>query len=225
MNLPFLCISAAVVLISVAIAPRADAPDWRFEKSQDGVEMYSRAVEGWSIREIRGVTTVAGRLAAVAAIVDDISALPELNDIVSEARVVERDSETSYRFYCAMGMPWPVSDRDIVYQRTIAQDAKTLVVTISDRAIEGTVPARKGFVRMLKADQTWTLTPGTDGEIRVELRVLADPAGPIPSSIVNAMSSSAPLKTLQRLRRAASSLKYAGASLPYVKESQSKAVH
>ena len=211
-----------VVIALVALSSAAGADEgtnaWRVEKDRDGIQVSTRAVEGWSVREIRASTRIAGRLSSAVAVLDDVDAMPAVNDVVSEARVLQRDSDTRYRIYLLMKMPWPVSDRDIVNQREITQDAGNLTVTVSDIAVAGAPPPAKGCVRMLKSRQAWTLTPAAGGEVTVELRVLADPAGPIPAAIVNAMAVDGPVKSLSRLRQLVHSPRYADARPAFIRE-------
>jgi hypothetical protein len=208
-------------LLALALLPAlAGAGDegWTPKKDDSGIQMFTRPVEGWTIHEIRGVTRVKARLSSVAAIIHDVGMALELNDMVTESRVVDRQGETRYRTYAAMDMPWPVEDRDMVNQRAITQDPKTLAVKFEDVAIEDGVPRREGYERMVRSRQTWTLTPTPDGAVEVELRVLADPAGPIPSSVVNALSISAPFNTLSRLQPIAERPKFADAKLSFIKD-------
>ncbi len=208
-----LLVAAACVTSSASVGE----DQWRLDRGRDGVEVSTRAVEGWSIREIRATTRIPARLSAIVAVLCDVDATAELNDMVAEAKIVQRDSDTRYRIYQAMEMPWPISNRDIVNQRQIVQDASSLTVTITDVAIADGMPPRPGFVRMLKSRQVWTLTPNAGAGVLTELRVLTDPAGPIPASIVNAMAVDAPLDTLIALRRLAQSPKYADAKQAFIR--------
>lgn len=201
----------------VAQAAAATEDGWRLEKDNDGIQIYTRAVEGWSIREIRGVTRIPARLSSVVAVIDDVPATRELNDLVSRAEMQNRESDTRYRVYTVITMPWPLSKRDILNQREITQDKNTFAVTISDVAAQDVNPPRSGLVRM-DSRQQWVLTPGSDGQVAVELRILTDPNGPIPASIINAMAVGAPFKTLSKLRELTQRAEYANAKLPFIKE-------
>ena len=60
----------------------------------------------------------------------DPAAAPQLNEFVADASVLQRDSDTRYRLYSRVKMPWPLSDRDVLNQREISQVAATHVVSI-----------------------------------------------------------------------------------------------
>ena len=201
-----------------ALATAAD-DNWKLEKDKDGIQVYTRAVEGWSIREIRGTTKLPAKLSTVVAVLDDVPALRELNEYVSKAEVRNRESELRYQIYTQTKMPWPVSDRDILNQRDIAQDPKTLAVTISDIATDKILPPTKGMVRIVKSKQVWTLTPDGQG-VNVELRLHSDPNGPIPASLINSMSVSNPYKMLVKLKELSQQPKYGSAKPAFIKDPQ-----
>ena len=195
----------------------SDGEVWRLEKDKDGIQVYTRAVEGWSIREFKGVTRIRAALSSLVAVIDDISASHELTDVVSEAQIEHRESDTRYQVYSAMKMPWPIADRDILNQREIVQDGNSLAVTITDVAIEDPSPHRKGLVHILKSHSQWLLVPTPDGSILVEMQTLSDPAG-IPASIINVMSVNTPFVTLSKLREMAQRAQYVHAKLPFIED-------
>jgi hypothetical protein len=197
---------------------RADEDGWRLEKDKDGIQVYTRAVEGWNIREFRGVTRIPARLTSLVAVINDIAASRELTDVVSEARIQHRDSDCQYQIYSAMKMPWPITDRDILNQREIKQDKSSLAVTITDVAMENGMPLRNGMTRIVNSRQQWTLAPTPQGPILAEVRTLSDPNGPIPASLINAMSVSTPFKTLSKLKEMAQRNEYAQARLAFIED-------
>ncbi len=200
-----------MVVASVSSA-MASGDAWRAEKDADGIRMYTRAVEGWDIREVRGVMQIKGTVSSLVAVIEDESVAPQLNEFVVKSSVVQRDSGTRYRLYTLTKMPWPLKDRDVLMQREISTDPASGVVTIVDDATRDLMPAKKGLVRIVKSRQQWTLTPAADGRVDVELRLLSDPAGPIPTSLINSLSVSTPFKTLVKLRELAQLATYANAS-------------
>lgn len=205
-------------LLSVVASSVPAAESWMLEKDADGIQVYTRAVEGERIREIRAVTRIPARLSAVVAVLDDVAAAPQLSEVVTESAILQRQSATRSQIYQVLKMPWPLDDRDLVNQRELHQDSVTLVVTISNVAIPEATPPREGRVRILKSRQQWVLTPERNGEVTAEMLALTDPNGSIPASAINAMSVGSPFRTLQKLREMAQSAKYRQASLAFVTE-------
>lgn len=200
----------AGLLVGVAALAGAES-EWRAEKDENGIRIESRAVEGWEIREMRGTATFDGSVDSLVAVINDPSAAPKLNELVESSEVVQRDSATRYQVYTLTKMPWPLKDRDVLMQRVIERDPQSGAVTISDEATQGAVPEKKGLVRILRSHNRWTFTPTADGRVQIELQMLSDPAGPIPSSLINSMSVSTPFKTIGQLKTLAVQPPYADA--------------
>ncbi len=96
------------LLMLFAILPASFAEDaWRIEKDQDGIRISTRAVEGWTIREIRGETRYTGRLSSLVAALHDPAASPMLNEFVVESTVQNRERDNRYQLYSLTKMPWP----------------------------------------------------------------------------------------------------------------------
>lgn len=210
------CTALAVLAGTISAAAAGNVGDWKLQKDKDGIQISTRPVAGWEIHEVRGQVRIDARLSSVVAVITDEAATPELTDLVEHSEVQNRESDTRYQTYARMKMPWPVSDRDIVNQRDVVQDPQTLAVTITDTATTSGVPPNKDYVRIVKSTQRWVLTPQADGGVLVDSYILSDPAGPIPSSIINAMSVSTPFKTLTKLRELVKRPKYADAKLSYI---------
>jgi len=197
---------AKVLLMMVSLAavttPSSAEPGWQLRKDADGIRVYSRPLDGWTIHEIKGEVHLKAPLASILAVIDDVPRQSSLSEVVASSKVSRRDSKTRYQYYSVIEMPWPLKDRDIVSERQIKQDPVSLEVVVTDTAAPDALPLQKSLVRIMKSRQVWTMTPRADG-VDVQMRVLSDPNGPIPASVVNAMSVGTPFRTLQNLRRLA----------------------
>jgi hypothetical protein len=214
----FASLTALLALALAAVAAGSQEGGWRLEKDKDGIQVYTRAVDGWTVREFKGVSSIAADLSSLVAIITDAHASREFSEFVSETEIRHRESDTHYQVYSATKLPWPLSDRDILSQRDITQNKNSFVVTITDVAIEDPEPPRKGFVRIVKSRTEWKLSPTSRGMVLVETSTLSDPGAPIPSSIINAMSVSTPFKTLTKLKELAGRPEYAHVQLPFIEE-------
>lgn len=200
------------------VAAASEAP-WRLDRDRDGIQIYTRAVEGSDFRAIRGETRIRGRLSSVVALLQDMSFWPKLNKIISTASVHQQLSETESLVYLQMNMPWPVSDRDVLNRRQVRQDERTMVVELTEAATtSATLPIDSRYVRIVRSRQSWTLTPSRDGTVQVAWVTHTDPNGPIPASVVNLLSVGAPFESLTTMRNAIEGGRYQDASLRYIDE-------
>lgn len=207
----------AVGLAGLALSSLAKDDGWRLDKEQDAVQVYSRAVPGWSIREIRAVTVIPARLPSLVAVITDPKASGQMSEVVKQTTIRQQDSATRYQVHSILDMPWPVKDRDMLNQRDIRQDPNTGEVTIVDTALKNDAQGGE-YVHIERSTQRWTLKPMSEGRVSVELRVLTDPAGPIPASVVNLMAVDGPLQSLKKLRELVQHSEYREAQLSFVRE-------
>lgn len=208
---------AAPLLLMLSCAVAAE-DGWRLEKDADGIQVQSRTVEGWAIRETRSSAQISARLGALVAVLSDFRAASQLNPFVKETRLLSSRDATHYDFYTLIDLPWPMSDRDIVNRHSLEQDARSLMVTIVDEALSGLMPEQKDLTRITRSHQQWTLSPAGEGKVMVELRLLSDPAGSLPASFLNASLVSTPMKSITKLRELAQQAPYRDARPAFIRE-------
>lgn len=195
-----------VVLVILALSLPAQSyaiGDWRLDKTEDGIAVFSREYPGSNVREIKAVMRVNSGVDALVAVINDVPNSIRLSGVVAESSIVSRVDDWNYTVYQRMSMPWPVQDRDVVSCREFNRNKITLVVTITDVACAGDMPPKKNIIRMQKFRQQWELSPraeGDEGEVEVEFFAHSEPGGPIPSWMVNSMSTDVPYEILRNLR-------------------------
>lgn len=206
-----------VVLVWLLAGPAAakDA-DWRLEKDEAGIQVHTRAVDGSAYRAIRGTTRVRGRLSSIVALLQDPEYWPKLNKLFSSVRVHKQVSPTESLLHIRMDMPWPVTDRDLLSRRQVAQNPVSGAVSITEIATTGLKNPEKSYVRIVRSSQRWILTPNRDGTVDLEWSTHTDPNGPIPAAIVNHLSVGAPFNSLTTLRAAIEAGEYRDAVLAYI---------
>ena len=77
---------------------------------------------------------------------------------------------------------------------------QTRVIIIDGPAVEGLVPEKKGIVRINNSLGKWIITPLDNNQVRVEYTLHVDPAGSLPSWLVNMFSGEAPMQIFENLR-------------------------
>lgn len=189
------------LILFLAFPSSAFATDeWRLDKSEGGIKVFTRAYPESEIREIKAVMEVESSLAALLAIIEDHPNASQLNEIVAEAHAVGRVDERHYKVYMRMAMPWPVQDRDVLNCREINQNNESYVVTVLDRSCGGGVAPKRNVVRMTASRQQWRFSPLDQHSVKVEFTAHSDPEGPIPVWLINSMSTDAPYQILNNLR-------------------------
>lgn len=176
-------------------------------EGREAVNTWSRPVAGMKVKAFRGVTEVPHNALAVLALLSDTKSLPSW--IFQMASAETPAGQSPDRIYARFNGIWPASDRDVLFRTTVSQN-KDGVILVESREVEG-LPPQEGYVRMPYLNNAFHLTPLDGGWTRVEFETTIDLGGLVPGWLANAVSTRAPLVTLQgmhqQLRRPAYQIK------------------
>lgn len=171
---------------------------WTLRKSGDGIEVYTRSVEGWAIDEVRAVAMIDAPAAELAALLGDPTRRPQWDEMCRDGKLITGPDGNQYH-HLLYDMPWPVTDRDMVLQVASADEGG--VYSITGRAAAGMLPVDPDLVRIEQAHVSYLLTPVGADRTRFETTALLDPNGPIPAWLLNQLSVSQPYTLVSALRR------------------------
>jgi len=195
------------------------AEDWELRRDREGVQVYTRSVEGSPYKAVRASTLVENvTLSSLVALVGDAEACPNWADRCTESYVYERISETEYYVYIHNSMPFPAKDRDIVSLVKWTQDPTTYEVVMRSTATTGIVDEKQGRLRLEQANASWTFTPTPSGAIQVSNEVHVDPGSALPGWVINMLLVDTPFQTMQGYIVEVKKPKYQNAQLPFIQE-------
>jgi hypothetical protein len=124
---------------------QARAQDWKVAKASDGVEVSTRAVPGWGMKEFRAITRVHARLSSLVALLEDVGAYSQWFADCKEASVLKSAGPLERWVYFVNGAPFPLRDRDMISHMTFSQDPATGAVTVLVRGDPDVVPNTPGY--------------------------------------------------------------------------------
>ncbi|MFK7829870.1 MAG: START domain-containing protein [Congregibacter sp.] len=209
-----------LLLFSLAASAEDKPPetDWRLEKKEDGIEVYTRAVEGAKHRAVKATMVVEAGPAALVALVRDTSACAKWAAFCKSSSEHEVLSETEMYVYTLNDMPWPVKDRDALSHVFWTLDADTGTVVMRATAVTGVMKEKKGTLRLTDAVTSWTFIPEPDERTTVISEAHVNPGGPIPAWITNRLLVDAPFETLSQMRKLISSGRYDDAAFDFMRQ-------
>jgi len=191
----------------------AETP-WELAAEEEGIRVETRVVDSSPVKQFKASAMIDGSLASVLAVMLDSEACPEWVYRCENAKVLKRNKFGDSIVYRTINLPWPVSDRDVVMHKIVKQDLETEVITIENTAAPDFIP-RTDNVRMTLSESVYRLEPRDDGTVQLTWTQLSDPAGALPSALVNSMIVTSPLSTLKRLREMVQKEKYRNARLSH----------
>lgn len=193
-------------------------PPWNPSKSGHGVKVFTRSVPGTPIKEIKAELELDCSINTAVACLTDISAYPQWIYQMIEARVIKQISTTEFEVYQRVKTPWPLDDRDVCGHYQFKQDPNTHDISLITHAVPKVLPTVAGVVRVQKNRTTWTIKPIAKNKNKCEYFLLLDPAGEVPSWIINLFISEGPYTSLVKLKQRVHLPKYAHARVPWVIE-------
>jgi len=199
-----------------ALATGDGASDWVLKKNENGIRVYTRPLKGYSYDQARVVNTVHSSLSGIVALLLDTKNYPNWMYGCESVATLKTISPTEFYNYQVTGLPWPLSDRDVVAHFNVTQDPTTKVVTFAKIGDEDFIPEKKGYVRVKNFRSVLTLTPISKDSVRMELEVHLDPGGNIPDWFYNENLVQSPYNTT--VGTVNQLPKYQKASLSFIKE-------
>jgi hypothetical protein len=177
----------------------AAASDWELGDKEDGITSYKKSEPGSPVTAFKGEAVIDAPLAKVAWVIRDNDHRTEWVDRLQSSRVLETIATGSKIIYQHFGLPWPIADRDYVYEAKLAWQGETLQFdlksTTNSKSPE-TVGVRANLIRC-----TYRLKPWGENRTHITVEVHTDPAGSLPAWLVNIIQRKWPIKTLSGIRK------------------------
>jgi hypothetical protein len=164
----------------------ANASEWQPEIKKNGIDAYSRVIDGTDILEIRAITVVDARMEVIAEVLRDIPANVEWRPKCVECRLLERYNRNSMTTYTRIDLPWPVSDRDVVIKADTSINLNTGRVVVSLGSVNHyKAPQPNGNVRITEFYSQYYLEYINREQTGIIFTTRVNPAGRIPTFLVN----------------------------------------
>ncbi len=173
--------------------------EWEIKKDKDGVKVYTKEVEGSSLKAFKAIAVMKGKLSSFVAVLKDVESYSELFNDMKEAKLIEIQ-DTFQIHTLVSGAPWPVSDRYGVYSNTYSQRYDHKTVTVKVKALPGYISEKEDKVRIIQAEGQWIFHPVEYNRVEVTFEMHVEPGGNIPKWVINMFIVDSPFNDLKSLR-------------------------
>lgn len=191
----------AALLVLVTTAVHAAPGGWSLRRSDDGIKIYTRSVEGSddAVKALRVTLTAPGTPAALAKILLDIPGQKSWVYSTKSSKVLKKISEFEVIYYSEKTMPWPVTNRDAVMHLRIATAANG-VMSVRANTTDYPVAKKDGVIRVPSSSVAWLVTPTSPTEMKIEYEATLDPGGTVPAWVTNLFVTKGPYETFKKLK-------------------------
>ncbi len=191
------------LLLTMLLAPAtAVAGSWKTVALEHGVKVMMRDVPGLSFPELRTIAVLQADVYDVLAVLSDVGRYPQWMMRCAEARRLEDRGDLEYLTYSRTGAPWPVSDRDAVYNAKVYPKLKQDLIMVRFRAVKDPrVPPKDGIVRLKNLHGYYALKILGPRRVQIDYQLFADPGGWIPTWVGKITAKRSVIKTMVNLRK------------------------
>lgn len=190
--------------------------DWVLKKAENGISVYTRTAENSKFNELKVVFQVKTSLSSIVALLNDVESYPKWIYHCEDSKILKKDSDKHLIRYQKTVAPWPVDNRDIAVEVNSYQDEKTKIVYQKINAVPDYTPLVEDHVRIREFKALWTLKPLKNGVVQVEYELLVNPAGNIPSWLVNLAVVEGPYETSVNMKKRLLDAKYQNANVAFI---------
>ena len=173
---------------------------WQLKKNRDGINIYTREIEGSRIKQVKVTCVVEATLSQLTALLMDAPAHTRWVYNTKESYLIRQVAGHHQVYYSQTSLPWPMTNRDVVVDMTLSQDPVTKILQVDGHSVGAILPEKKGIVRVPMSQVNWTVTPRADHGLDVVYIAQADPGGTMPAWLINAFITKGPLETFIKLR-------------------------
>jgi hypothetical protein len=197
---------ATLAVLGIALGPATSFADgggsWERVRTEDGIVVSRKEVPNSKFVAFRGEGDIDAPLLSVGNVLVDVPHEKDWIDSVVEARVLHKVSDTEYVMYSHLGMPGPITDRELVTNVTLTLDPNAKTMTVRMRSIQDPAAPQTKFVRAELKDSVFVLRPIDGGKrTHVVAEIHCDPKGDVPAWMVNLFQRNWGYKTITSLRR------------------------
>jgi len=188
--------------------------EWKKVCESEGITGWSRANSLSSVDEIRAEGIIHAPVPVIEAILRDTPAQKKYMFMGKDAFNVEpgglKSTKDTYYTYFRQGMPWPLHDRYGVNLLEFMYDNNSGAVYAKAHGVATDfTPPDKNMIRVPVGFCMWALMPLNSNATKVTYQLLADPAGNLPSAVVNVLLKNLGVTTLKNIRKLAGKEPYA----------------
>jgi len=177
------------------------AQDWFLKKDEQGIKVYTKRSKSSGFDSFLAAMEVNVSVGEITEFLKNMDKYPEAFPDTKKLKILKRPNDSTQIQYTYTEAPWPVSDRDGVYEMIFRTNSKTRQLLTRARALPTFIPEKEGVVRIQRSESYWIATPIGQNKTRLEYIVNADPGGSIPEWLANSAAVDIPFDTFVNIRK------------------------
>lgn len=214
----FLVLLTSFVVLTGSTALYAVESQWEKVDEDNGITVYTRSVEGFGVKQFKGIAMIEAPMEVVYEILKDSDGFKDwFGDCLKQETTVYIDELSKY-FYHIVKVP-VLKDRNLVGKVVFDVDHKNHTLKAEIRALQkdmipeefrqtAWIPESSEYVRITDLYCYFKVESAGPEKSTVIYEVLVDPAGWIPDSVANYFAVKNPKNTLANMKKMAGKPEY-----------------
>jgi len=176
--------------------------DWELKKENEDIKVYTCKKPGSSFKAFKVVSLIeANSITVVAAAILDVDKYKKWMPDSEEVALIKKFNDSDDIHYVRTAAPWPVNDRDGVYEQKARYHKEDNRVVIELNMLkEYDYPKDDKVVRMTAGSGFWEITDAGEGKYKIVYEYLANPGGSIPAWLANSSVVNIPFEMMENLK-------------------------
>lgn len=171
---------------------------WNLRKQENGIRVFTQPTEDSDFETFRAITNINAQPDEIMEVLLDLEKVPEWIPDITHSRLLEGKRKGKGIVYVQYNLPWPISDRDVVFEHQFKRDADTL--WLCSEIERGYLNKKEEYTRVESLKGFWKLVDLGNSTLAT-YQLHSDPGGKLPAWLVNWKITEAPYKTLRNLRK------------------------
>ena len=208
-----------VIIVCIAVLAGIAAlgqEEWALKVNKEGIEVYTRPSKQSGVKALKVCCVLPATLSQLVAVIMDVNTGADWVYSTKSSFLLKKISPAELYYYSEVHLPWPASNRDFVGHLIASQDPRSKAVTVDGLMAADYAPVKKNIVRVTHSVGKWLIVPAKEKTVRVEYVLEADPAGSIPTWLVNLCITKGPLETFRNLKMQIQKPAYQNVHLPFI---------
>ena len=172
---------------------------WEKVKIENEVSVYEAKINGKIA--FRGIGEMMGKPEDLVSIIEDPSGWKNWIENFKSGKLIEEKNHNHKIFYQAIKSPFPVNDRDVVFESRVIRD-KPDKIRLEMKSVTHPKEPKTIGTRINIIFTRYSIERINQNKILVTFETLSHPGGALPDFLVNWASESYPITLFEGLRRA-----------------------
>ncbi len=174
---------------------------WKEIRSEDGIKVYKKKVEGSGLLAFRAEGLIDMPYAKSLALLRDVEEATAWDEALKKKITVQDISDIEAVTYSVVDMPWPLKNRDLVVTNKLHYDPATMELVVKSSSVDhANHPPNDTYVRAHIKFANFRFKP-VNGKTQLKMEVHVEPKGSITDWVINMVQKDMPMDFIQRLRK------------------------